>query len=389
VSAARSTWAKSDDTITRADAVPPSWGAMPLNPPHPSATPVGNETPGALWDRHFSAPHAPPAPSRPAQPTLPPDVAPPMLASDDPMMSFDPAVPPTDEMVGFDDQLAPSYGAPTQLGDASPFGSLEERFTPVSVERTVGDRPTYEPAPVAATGRDEAVLPLPLGGSETTMPPDDSARPAAPRSQPEAPRPAPPKGNGVKIALLGLLAASIGAIGMLVLVGLPMLTSSGSSSSATQVVSVPPSPAPAPVVAAEPEPAPVDDEALAEADASGIEVEPAAPSTPEAAPRTEPSIKVHRSGQTEPVASATPSVGRPTTAKAAPKDASVGILRIRSNRRVLVKVNGQAKEYSPLDLELAPGSYQVSAALPGRPETEQSLTVELAGGATEPVSFSF
>lgn len=66
-----------------------------------------------------------------------------------------------------------------------------------------------------------------------------------------------------------------------------------------------------------------------------------------------------------------------------------GTLKIRSNRRVLVKVNGQPKDYTPLDLPADAGAYTISAALPGKPDSEQSFSIDLKSGVTEAVNFSF
>jgi hypothetical protein len=78
-----------------------------------------------------------------------------------------------------------------------------------------------------------------------------------------------------------------------------------------------------------------------------------------------------------------------TTASTSKTPVATGTLKIRSNRRVLVKINGQPRDYSPLDLPTAAGSYTVSAALPGKPETEQTKTVELKAGAVESINFTF
>jgi hypothetical protein len=96
---------------------------------------------------------------------------------------------------------------------------------------------------------------------------------------------------------------------------------------------------------------------------------------------------------TDPAKAATPKASKPKTepkSAGTPKPSgATGTLKIRSNRRVLVKVNGQPRDYSPLDLPIAPGTYTVSAALPGKPDSEQTVTVTLQSGAIEPVNFTF
>lgn len=103
-----------------------------------------------------------------------------------------------------------------------------------------------------------------------------------------------------------------------------------------------------------------------------------------------------------PAAAAAP-VPAPPAAKAAPKPlvklptkpikketaAKTGRLKLRSNQRVLVKVNGRATDFTPFELDLAPGTYRVTAAVPGRPDSEQTQSVTIAAGDTLPVSFSF
>ncbi len=73
----------------------------------------------------------------------------------------------------------------------------------------------------------------------------------------------------------------------------------------------------------------------------------------------------------------------------ASNDANLGTLKVRSNRRVLVMVNGNPVGYPPLDLPKEPGLYRVSASLPGRPDTQQNQQVNLQAGDTSAVEFSF
>ena len=75
----------------------------------------------------------------------------------------------------------------------------------------------------------------------------------------------------------------------------------------------------------------------------------------------------------------------------APKvEAVKGVLKIRSNRRVLVYVNGAAVGYTPQDYQGLPGSFSVSAMVPGQPDSKQTRDIEIsAAGAVHAVEFSF
>jgi hypothetical protein len=73
-----------------------------------------------------------------------------------------------------------------------------------------------------------------------------------------------------------------------------------------------------------------------------------------------------------------------------PKAIDKGTLKIRSNRRVLIYVNGQAIGYTPQEFQGPPGTYTVLAMVPGQPNTKQSREVTI--DAEHPllgVDFSF
>jgi hypothetical protein len=69
--------------------------------------------------------------------------------------------------------------------------------------------------------------------------------------------------------------------------------------------------------------------------------------------------------------------------------AALSAVQVRSNRRVLVKVNGQPRDYSPVDLRLGPGVYAISAALPGKPASEKAVRVVVGAAAIKPIQFEF
>jgi hypothetical protein len=66
------------------------------------------------------------------------------------------------------------------------------------------------------------------------------------------------------------------------------------------------------------------------------------------------------------------------------------VLKIRSNRRVLVYIDGQASGYTPLEMKVDPGEHAVVAMVPGQPNTKQERAASVAaGGDTVAVDFAF
>lgn len=92
-----------------------------------------------------------------------------------------------------------------------------------------------------------------------------------------------------------------------------------------------------------------------------------------------------------PAPAATPRPKPAPAPRAAPAPvADLGTLKIRSNRKVLVHVNGKAIGFTPQDYRVAPGDYSVSAMLPGQPDSKQTLDTKIgAAGATVPLDFKF
>ncbi len=272
--------------------------------------------------------------------------------------------PPTEEVPNAVlEDLASVYGAPMDVPDASSIPGLDDRFTPVGGHRR--EDYGYTATPIDELADERAVLPpamLPFHGDEPERTENTTAREGS-------------SGGFIRLIAFAVGAIAIGGIAVMAFFIWPQVQQLRGlddppvpeAASPTNLQSAPPNAVPAapPPVEEAPEEAAVDDlEAEAEA-------EPAAP-------------KAARG------ASSAKTGGSPAGAKA-PEAVTpdVGTLKIRSNRRVLVKVNGQPKDYSPLDLPMSSGDYVITAALPGRPDTEQTLTVTLEGGVVEPVNFSF
>ncbi|HHO49991.1 MAG TPA: hypothetical protein ENK18_03760 [Deltaproteobacteria bacterium] len=114
------------------------------------------------------------------------------------------------------------------------------------------------------------------------------------------------------------------------------------------------------------------------------------PSRPAVAPRNGPVVS---EPEPEPAPEPAPVVEAPKpTRRPPPKPvaAAAGTLKIRSNRKVLVYVNGEALGYTPQDFPASPGQYTISAMVPGQPKTRQTHSATLGkDGTTVPVQFTF
>ena len=69
--------------------------------------------------------------------------------------------------------------------------------------------------------------------------------------------------------------------------------------------------------------------------------------------------------------------------------ASNAVVTVTANRKAMIRVDGVPKGYPPLSLALSPGSYQISATMPNRADTEQSKTVTVKKGQALNVGFVF
>jgi len=105
--------------------------------------------------------------------------------------------------------------------------------------------------------------------------------------------------------------------------------------------------------------------------------------TPSPSPAPQPSAAVAPIAAPAPVAPRRP-------APAASQVATKGVLKIRSNRRVLVYVDGQASGYTPLEVKVEPGEHEIVAMVPGQPNTKQERAASVrSGGETVAVDFAF
>ncbi len=113
-----------------------------------------------------------------------------------------------------------------------------------------------------------------------------------------------------------------------------------------------------------------------------------APPPPPAPPVTSPGADVDVAAPT--VTQPPKVVSKPPVVQAGPDPATVGTLKIRSNRRVLIYVDGKAVGYAPTDYPVTPGSHVVRAMVPGQPTSAQTQEIQVAAaGSVLGVDFTF
>lgn len=175
-------------------------------------------------------------------------------------------------------------------------------------------------------------------------------------------------------------------------------------------VQVAPEPAPpAPVIetpdlSEEPEATedePVEDDPAEDDPAEEPTAEDPAPEEPAAAPAPDNggvilSDPTERAAPTPKPKPATTEVSRPPTNEnvwgattSGDNSAATGTLRIRTNVRALVQVDGGTQQYASRPLELSVGTHEIKAFRPGRLDTAQTKTVEIVEGEVATVQFSF
>jgi pyruvate/2-oxoglutarate dehydrogenase complex dihydrolipoamide acyltransferase (E2) component len=286
------------------------------------------------------------------------------------------------------EDVGAAYNAPMNVPEPPPIPGILDRFTPPPVERSGYSQPQ------APSGGSNAGLPDYLSGvdhgdtSEEDLPVPPGRRkkekayvstPAPTRDDDEEGRGGPPM--VVILGGLGLLAAAAGAVLFVVWLALGGLSSGGTAEGPTK----------------EGSPLEVRQDMQREPGLIGVEPKPAAqpevpeptpePDAPEPAPEPAPSAQP----ATAPKPTPTPRPQPKPAPVAAPKPAAtVGTLKVDANRRVLIKVNGQPKGFTPQRLELPPGTYKVSAVMPGQADTEKEKSVTIsAPGTTVGVDFAF
>jgi len=290
--------------------------------------------------------------------------------------------PPTEELPsGVMEDVGQSYSTPYSVPEPPPIPGLVDRFTPPPVQRTeLGDRkrkPDYLPdTPSGAANRGYEPTPAPV-----------AKRKAAPRADVEERGSSGPPMS----LLLGIGAAAVLGIGMVLLAAALFLGPSGDNGS-TEGPGLAPATGGTTVETRDDmrrKPA-----QLGTPDSEPVQPEPVAQPAPEPAPEpagTAPQPAPDPKPQPKP---AVPTAPAPKPApepdpKPAPA-AAQGVLKIRANRRAMVYVNNQVVGFTPLDHKVAPGTWSVAAVLPGQPTTRQERNVSVSSaGGTSAVDFTF
>ncbi len=226
-----------------------------------------------------------------------------------------------------------------------------------------GNEPVYEDRAPLYVAPMNVPEPTPIPGlfersvaDSGALPRSALVRPTATEPEEEEPRP----GSSWPLMMIVFGAASVG--GVLGLIALGIMALWGRRAEAP-----PEEEKPIPVLAPAPPP-PV--------------VEPVPVPAP---PPVDPPVPVPQPPPSEPLVASPPVV-----AKKAPKPAAVkSRLEIRSNRRVMVWVDGGAPDFAPLDLTVSPGTHVIKAAEPGKASTTQTLSVEVVEGQTKVVQLTF
>lgn len=363
---------------------------QPIQPIQPAGADAGLPFFGADDLLGGAPPAPPPLPGRPAASPFADAPSPVGFGAGgpaDPMRD-----PPTEEVPSAVlEDLSQLYDA--TLGSAG--GARAGRGTPAS------GVPTYLPSP-----QPEASAPPPHAGPRTAPPANPVAYDADDDDDDDAPHAeALPVGRilvavGVGALLVGgLFVGGLLAIGAIT-VGAPERVFPVLSDATPPVAPPEPTATGEPPVerpAAPSEPVADAPEAAAASEPGEAVVAPAAP-VPAAAPASPPAAPVPSAPA--PKATTAPKNAPPKAAPAErkpppaappaePAKGGNGTVKVRANTRVLVLVDGQVVDYTPLDLPVSAGAHTVSAMLPGRPGSKQDQKVTIKAGKTESVQFSF
>jgi hypothetical protein len=280
----------------------------------------------------------------------------------------DGARPPTEEMPNaVMEDLSQVYSAPMSVPEPPPGPGIVDRYTPPPMSRR-GPAP-----PTGVDARRPAFTPNPAPRQAPT-------RPIAPTPAPDLRRRAPESNDGGGTPLMTLILAFLlgGAVFVLLLALVWTMMNMSNAGSVEPVV----------------QPVP----ATAQPAVQGLNVVPQAPDEGtgvvplrDGIGGEDPAVEV----DVIPVPAAVPTASpRPRPAPAAPTiqprpAATSGTLSIESNRRVIVSIDGNPSDFTPLELTVPPGTYSISAELPSRAGSQQTQTVEVEAGERKPLYFRF
>ncbi len=285
----------------------------------------------------------------------------------------DGARPPTEEMPNaVMEDLSQVYSAPMSVPEPPPVPGIVDRYTPPPMNRR-GPAP-----PTGVDARRPAFTPSPA-------PRQSPSRPPSPTPVPDLRRRAPESNEGGGTPLVTLILAFLlgGAVFVLLLALVWTMMNMTNSGSVEPVVQPVPAAAQPAVQGLDVVPHGPDEEAGVVEVREGIGAEDPAAAELDVVPVPVPEVV--------PVPTASPRP-RPTPAvpTARPRPAATsGTLSIESNRRVIVSIDGNPSDFTPLELTVPPGTYLISAELPSRSGSQQTQTVEVEAGERKPLYFRF
>jgi hypothetical protein len=286
----------------------------------------------------------------------------------------DEAPPSEDVPSAMMEDVAQMYSTPMGVPEPPPLPGLVDRYTPAPVSRQtpvgapMDERPLYEPTPIPAVTREEI-------GPPSTEEPDDE-------EESDYDITAPPPRFPLQVLIGGVFGAGLMLVFAVVVYAVVGAVRGGPASEPSITSPArPEAPAGLEVRSSLMEEGLGDD---TDTD-TALELEPkegASEGSPEAGtpPEKAPAPAARPAPRPRPA---------PAPARPPPVITRTGTLKVRANRKVLITLNGRPVDYAPLDLPVTPGTYILGAALPGRPDTEQSKTVDISAGAIERVEFTF
>jgi len=399
---------------------PPESAATEAVPPEPAPVAEPDPSPEPQPEPQTIAPaaeHVSPEPTAPGQPTGAADA--PIGNRGNAYGDLDMAPPPTEEVPsGVMEDVGVSYNAPMNVPEPPPIPGILDRFTPPPADRQYSQPNAPNAAPPGeAPGGDAGFDPMnPMGGYSQPQAPgaQDAGRPsylpdtpAGAERQEMSPKPASKPRRSYDddlddddesrppvlpvLMFGGLVVVAVVGLGALVM-GLWMLVGPGSGGTLQPVdgqereevgpdgVELRNDMRQKPGLIGEDEPDEPD--GIQEDPNKGEEQLPEDDDEPEddppeaAAPAPRPSPRP--APQPAPVAPAP-----------APAAASTGVIKVRSNRRVLVFLDNSAVGYSPQDIDADPGWHTVSAMIAGQPASKRTEDVKVSAGSSASVDFAF
>ncbi|MFT6143740.1 MAG: hypothetical protein ACJAZO_002938 [Myxococcota bacterium] len=298
----------------------------------------------------------------------------------------DGARPPTEEMPNaVMEDLSQVYSAPMSVPEPPPVPGIVDRYTAPPMSRR-GSAP-----PTGVDARRPAFTPNPA-------PRQAPVRPIAPTPAPAIRRRVPESDDDGGTPLMSLiLAFLLGGAGFVLLLALVWtlmnMINLGTVKSVVQPVPATAQPA---VQGLDVVPQAQDEEidVVPMRDGIGgeevpVEVVPVPAVVPAAVPAVVAAPAPAPAPAPTPAASPRPRPAPVEPAADLRPVATTGTLSIESNRRVIVSIDGNPSDFTPLELTVPPGTYVIGAELPSRAGSQQTKTVDIEAGERKPLFFRF